>query len=182
MASSCARCLRTSETGYQTRGDKSHKVLTYNLGNEIRLSSKFFDFVGLQNKLKPAWIGPFKGLSMKGSNVVEVELPLQCRPRKPTFPISLTELQRHSPEHFSARREHQPQYPVVEQDDEGQDFWELDCIRRQRTRRSADGPMKGYLLHWKGWDVSYDSWVPKRDFHADDALRGLRSRNKSRSR
>lgn len=57
------------------RWDKSHKALTYNPGDEIRLSSKFFDFVGTQNKLKPAWIGPFKVLSMKGPNAVEVELP-----------------------------------------------------------------------------------------------------------
>lgn len=166
----------------KARWDKSHKPVRYNPGDEVRLSPKFLDLVGTQNKLKPAWIGPFKVKAMKGPNAVEVELPSQYRPRHPVFPVVLTELHKGNPDIFSSRRLHTPQYPAVEQDDCGQDLWEIDFFRQERSRRTADGPVKEYLVHWKGWDVSYDSWVPEEDFDADEALEAFKSKVKRKTR
>lgn len=166
----------------KSRWDKSHKEVAYQPGDEVRLSSKFFDFIGTQNKLKPAWIGPFVVKSMRGPNAVEVDLPEEYRSRHPVFPVSLTELHRSNPDIFSSRREHTPQYPAVEQDDQGQDLWEIDFIRRERTKRTAYGPVKEYLVHWKGWDVSHDSWVPEQDLQADDAMEAFRLLTSRRKR
>lgn len=70
----------------KSRWDKSHKQVTYQPGDEIRLSTKFFDFAGTQAKLKPAWLGPFKVLSMKGPNAVECSTSCRVQNATPCVP------------------------------------------------------------------------------------------------
>lgn len=102
--------------------------------------------------------------------LLNVQLPAEYKTRHPVFPVSLTELHKQNPEEFGSRRNYDIAPPPVEVNPEGDAEWEIDFIRKERTRRTNDGPVKEYLVHWKGWDVSWDSWEPQDNLNAPDAL------------
>lgn len=163
----------------KSRWDRNRSEVSYTPGDQVRLSSKFFDFKGTAGKLKPAWIGPFEVVAMKGPNAVELSLPAEYKARHPVFPVMLTELHKTTKD-FQSRREHETFQPAVEADDDGEDLFEIDFIRSERTRRTKDGPLTEYLVHWKGWGVEYDSWEELSDEHAPDLLASWRQQRPSR--
>lgn len=117
---------------------------------------------------------------MRGHNAVEVKLPKEYSSRHPVFPTSLTELHAKSPEQSESRREHNSYNPPVVLDISGDDLWEVDFIRKERTRRTKNGPIKNYPVHWKGWDVAYGSWEREDDMQADEAISHFRRAQRSK--
>ena len=52
---------------------------------------------------------------------------------------------------------------------EGEEEYEVESIRN--SRRFGRGKKLQYLVHWKGYPSSDDSWVDTKDLHASDLVR-----------
>lgn len=89
--------------------------------------------------------------------------------RQPIFSVSLANLHKLAPEEFIGRREHYSEQPAVAHEVDNE-LSEIDFMRREHTTRTKDGPIHEYLIHWKGWDVEYDTWEAASDLQAEDTL------------
>jgi len=157
-----ADCIDSAFSYAKKRWDQSHKEVSYKTGDQIYISTKHFKFAG-PRKLHEPFVGPFTVLRHVGPNAVEVNLTKEFNRRHPVFPISLTKLHKSvSPEKFPNRTNNPPPTPLLI---DGEEEWEVDHIVKHRLSdvKKKRGP-KEYLVRWKGFDESEDTWLPESSF------------------
>jgi hypothetical protein len=128
LASSASAAKKALDHAFEynkARYDKGRKEVDYEPGAQILMSTKFITFEGTPNKLKQAYIGPFKVIRMIGSNAVHIDLPPAYGKRHPVFPVSLLKpYAKSNDEMFPDRRKHMPEPPAVELGEEGDELVE----------------------------------------------------------
>jgi hypothetical protein len=101
-------------------------------------------------KLLPRWIGPFKIVQKVGNLAYKLEMSPGWRIH-PVFHVSLLEL-------YKSNGRVQPPPPPIEL--EGHLEYEVESILDHRfTSKKRD--RVSYLLKWKGYDQSHNSWEPE---------------------
>jgi hypothetical protein len=113
-------------------------------------------------KLLPKRYGPFKVLEHIGAVAYRLKLP----PTMKVHDVFHIDLLSPYKETSSYGQNYIRPLPVMEENDEE---YEIENIRD--ARRHGRGCKLQYLVHWKGYPASDDSWVNHEDLHTSELLK-----------
>ena len=158
----------------KARWDKHHRNVDFSKFKQARLSTKYFKFSDVADKLKDRWIGPFDIVKCKGPNAVQLHLTEPYTRRHPVFPVSLLKPVHNAKYQYPERRRVQQAQPVLVHED-GDEEWEIaNIIGQKRIRDPGGGTHIEYEVRWKDWDPTDTSWLTEDKLNAPDLLREWR--------
>jgi hypothetical protein len=165
--------LQTAQE-YQSRYyNKKHKNEVFRIGDLVLLSTRNLNLKYQPNKkLSGKFIGPFRIQSAIGTQAYRLLLPPSYRIHN-VFHVSLLERWK------SRDGDQEDNTKLPEVTPEGEEVWEVEEILGKRIQK---GQVQ-YLLRWKGYDDSWDTWTPASDFeNMDDLIQEYEAKGASRSR
>ncbi|CAI7740239.1 unnamed protein product [Closterium sp. NIES-53] len=144
--------MQTSQKQYADRQRRDHLVA---VGDQVLLDTRNLNLSHLPSKLRPRFCGPF---------LVEAQVtPVTFRLRLPdtwklhnAFHVQLPKPYKDPNQQFQGRQLPPPP-PVLIQDEPEYE------IERVLTHRCRGGKTLEFLLRWKGYDPTEDSWVVEAD-------------------
>jgi len=144
-----------------TKGDGSIPQ-QYSIGDQVWLEGKHLKFPHQKTKLNPKRYGPFKIIKMISPVAYQIELPPSWKIH-PVFHTSLL-----SP--YSETTSHGPNFsqPPSELID-GEAEYEVELIRSHR--RHGRSRTLQYLIKWKGYPESDNTWEDANQIHAPDCIK-----------
>ena len=147
------------------QANKKRRPCPIRLGDLVLLSTKNLLPEGLTGakKFMPKFCGPFKVIREITPVTFALDLPEPIRERKVhnAFHAKLLRIY-HADDSFGREP---PKPPPLELTDGTQEY-EVEKILKKRSRR---GRIQ-YLVHWKGYPDSENSWILEKDLHAPDLL------------
>ena len=155
--------------------NKKRRSNNIKVGDLVLVSTKHFIPEGFSGakKLFPKFSGPFKVSKALSPVTFTVELPEPIRARKIHNAFHTKMLRPFSVSESFGRSQEGPPSAFHDADDPE---YEVETILKSRKRR---GRIQ-YLVHWKGYPDSDNSWVSEKDLHADDLLQQFNSRSSTR--
>ena len=141
------------------------------LGDKVLLDTKNLRLPYVSRKLIPKRVGPFTIVKVLGPVTFKLKLTEKWKIH-PVFHAALL-----TPYHTT--KEHGPDYvrppPIPTPESTEGAEWEVEAILSHRTR----GTRKQYLVAWKGWPASENSWEPEKHLkNAQSILRNYKKRHK----
>ncbi|CAI7774702.1 unnamed protein product [Closterium sp. NIES-53] len=144
--------MQTSQKQYADRQRRDHSVA---VGDQVLLDTRNLNLSHLPSKLRPRFCGPF---------LVEAQVtPVTFRLRLPdtwklhnAFHVQLQKPYKDPNQQFQGRQLPPPP-PVLVQDEPEYE------VERVLTHRRRGGKTLEFLLRWKGYDPTEDSWVVEAD-------------------
>jgi len=134
----------------------------YAVGDEVLLSTENIVLRLPSKKLSPKFVGPFRILELRGKNAVVCNIKIEPTGRfKALHDIVNMEYLRPYNEHsenVGPPPHHLSVKPVAVEP-----LGEWYQIAEILDHRGRAGPAQQCLVRWEGFDVSHDSWVPRRD-------------------
>jgi hypothetical protein len=153
----------------QARMTKETKYKPFEEGDKVWLEGTHLRLPYETMKLAPRRYGPFR-VAAKISNVAyKLELPDTWKIHDVFHASLLTpykETEKHGPNFL------EPPPELVD----GEPEWEVEQILGDRTYRRK----KQFLIRWKGYAPTYDSWVDESDINAPDLLMNYKKRTVSK--
>lgn len=141
--------------------NKSHKPMSFKVGDSVLLSLKNLKIRAPSRKLAVRQQGPYRIVDAVGTQAYRLALPKEMSRLHNVFHVSLLE-----PWHPRSGRDELP--TPVQLDEDGEPEWEVEKILDSRVR---DG-VKEYLVKWEGWSPSYNQWEPEEHLRgAPEALK-----------
>ena len=112
-------------------------------------------------KLDSKQYGPFEVIKPIGETSYQIKIPETWTIHNVFHSSLLTK--HHKPEFDSQKRPAPPPPDIINEEEE----YKVEAILKHRKR----GRRYWYLVHWKGYDASDNSWIPKRDLiHLEELL------------
>jgi hypothetical protein len=131
------------------------------IGDRVWLDASDIQTTRPSVKLSDKRLGPFKVIAIVGRAAYKLELPPRLSRLHPVFPVVKLELA--EPEPFPGRAGYDEPPPELE---DGHEEWEVEEILDAKMRwRSL-----WYMVRWKGYDASHNSWVRHSDVFAKKAV------------
>lgn len=141
--------IEIAQRRYKEQADKQRtEDPTFEVGDEVWLSSQNMNSHRPSKKLDWKYYGPYKILEKVGKRAYKLELPQTIKVH-PVFHVSL--LEKKTTDNWNRKPEPLP--PVIV---DGEEEWEVEKILNSKKER---GRLK-YLVRWKGFDQSEDTWEP----------------------
>jgi len=143
--------------------DKPYKPFV--LGNKVWLEGTNLKLpANLTQKLSPRWYGPFEVAAIISRSAYQLKLPpAWCI--HDVFHASLL-----MP--YKETEQHGPNFLELPPDIiEGEPEWEVEQILQSRLY--GHRKKRQYLVCWKGYSPSHDSWVDKSDMNTPDLVQGF---------
>jgi hypothetical protein len=131
---------------------------TWNVGDEVWLSSWNILTTRPCTKWDDRWLGPFPISRVILPSAYELTLPVSFRGVHPVFHVSI--LRKHKPDPIEGRHPTPPDPITIENERD----WEVEDILDCRIR----GKRWEYLVSWKGFGPQANTWEP------DENLRNCR--------
>src|SRR6267142_397841 len=144
-----------------TKGDGSIPE-QYSIGDQVWLKGKHLSFSHQKTKLNPKRYGPFKIIKMISSVAYQLQLPPSWKIH-PVFHASLL-----SP--YSETPSHGPNFSRPPPDlIDGETEYEVELIKSHR--RHGRSRKLQYLIKWKGYPESDNTWEDADQTHAPDLIK-----------
>ena len=162
------------------RWDEHHHPLDFTKYHRAYVSTKFFNFENVLEKVKPKWIGPFDIVKVHGPNAVQLRMEEPYDRRHPVFPISLLKEAADPKYKFPDRQKPKPLQRPVAINPDGSEEWEVDQILSSRRIRRAGKSVTEYEVRWKRWDPLDTSWMPESEITSKSLIREYRTKNRNK--
>jgi len=149
----------------QNRKD-DRKATEMTVGDLVWLEGRNLSITG-NKKLSPKRYGPFPITKKIGTVAYQLRLPTSMKIHD-IFHVDLL-LPYKETEAYGTPFTRPP--PIIDNEEE----YEIEAILD--SRRKGRGRQLQYLVHWKGYPHSNDSWIAHKDLHADELLEDFRLSN-----
>jgi Integrase zinc binding domain/Chromo (CHRromatin Organisation MOdifier) domain len=149
--------------------DPKHKPIEFQPGDLVWLNATNITTTRPSKKLDWKSLGPFKILKRIGLQAYQLELPITMRHIHDVFHVSLLEPYKSTlipPHGFPP-----PLPPLYTKDDK--EYFEIEAILDSK----ADGRTTKYLIKWKGYPDSDNSWEPLANISARALVKEFHRRN-----
>ena len=153
-----------------SRNYDRHKrpAIIYKPGDMVWLSASNIPSDRPSKKLDHRYLGPYQIIEKVGKSAYKLQTPGRST-RHATFNESL--LKPHIPGEFPEQIKEPPPPPELRS---GSEEWEVESIKDSRFYRNQ----LQYLVHWRGYDVSEDSWEPAVNLeHAQEVVQEYHQAN-----
>ena len=155
--------LKKTQEAMKTQADKHRSdVREYKIGDLVWLSTANLNLGRQSRKLSEKWLGPYKIISLKGSNAVELKLPSSMR----IHPVVNVSRIKPYKERLPGQRIDKPGAVTVTEDGDPEylvDYIVDSCLKRGRLE---------YLIHWEGYPEEERTWEPEGNLeHAPEKVR-----------
>ncbi|CAI7867308.1 unnamed protein product [Closterium sp. NIES-53] len=149
------RRLTTMQNSQKQYGDRQRRDHSVAVGDQVLLDTRNLNLSHLPSKIRPRFCGPF---------LIEAQVtPVTFRLRLPdtwqlhnAFHVQLLKPYKDPNQQFQGRQLPPPP-PVLIQDEPEYE------VERVLTHRRRGGKTLEFLLRWKGYDPTEDSWVAEAD-------------------
>ena len=149
--------LLAAQSRQKAYADTKRQDVTFIVGDQVLLSTENLRLQG-SRKLLPRFVGPFTVTKVVGKHAYQLELPPHMRIHS-VMHVSLLK-----PYKAGDRSQPPPKAMMVDEDEE----FEVDSILLHRNAGKKD---LEFLVRWRGYDASFDTWEPQRNLaHAGDML------------
>jgi hypothetical protein len=157
--------------------DKRRRPCTLAVGDKVLLSTANLNMrsPGQVRKLQPKWVGPFPILRSFGTSF-ELELPAQYSRIHPVFHASLLRPYIDGSRRFPGREILSRPLPIL--NDDGEEEFEIDRILEQKVTGTGRRRKTLYLVKWKGYPDSDNTWEPYSNLKDTAALAHYRSESR----
>jgi Chromo (CHRromatin Organisation MOdifier) domain len=152
--------------------DSKHKPVEFQTGDLVWLNASHITTSRPSKKLDWKQLGPFKVIKRIGLQAYKLELPITMRHIHDVFHVSLLEPYKSTsvPPHGLPP----PLPPLYIKDDH--DYFEIEAILDSQR----DGRTTKYLIKWKGYPDSDNSWEPLTNIPARALVKEFHRRNPSK--
>ncbi|CAI7818347.1 unnamed protein product, partial [Closterium sp. NIES-54] len=144
--------MQTSQKKYADRQRRDHSVA---IGDQVLLDTRNLNLSHLPSKLRPRFCGPFLVEAQVTPVTFHLRLPDTWKLHN-AFHVQLLKPYKDPNQQFQGRQLPPPP-PVLIQDEPGYE------VERVLTHRRRGGKTLEFLLRWKGYDPTEDSWVAEAD-------------------
>ncbi len=142
------------------QANKTRRDVQFEVGDRVWLHSSFrrphMTVMNAKPKLNPSWLGPFSVKRVINPVVYELELPPAYQKIHPVFHASFLRECQDGGDQFPGRPDRVP-VPPPDLIEEEEHFW-VDCFLNHRYVSHKKVRYLQWLVRWKGFGETYDSW------------------------
>ncbi|MBW0470741.1 hypothetical protein O181_010456 [Austropuccinia psidii MF-1] len=84
-----SKCIAGAKEYIKQRWDKTHLEPDFKEGDQVLVSTLYFNNIKGTKKMRDSFVGPFTNFKLIGKNAVEVKLTGKFSRKHPIFPVSL---------------------------------------------------------------------------------------------
>ena len=151
-------CIEEAVEYNISRWDKTHKEPTFQVGDQVLISTVNFNNLQGPKKLQDSFVGPFIVTKLVGKNAVEVILTGEFERKHPVFPVSLLKPYKKSEESLSKNKTRvRPMVVVPVLQPEEKKF--LKILKQKRVKHDNKDVIL-YLVRYKNKSADHDEWLP----------------------
>ena len=156
--------LLTAQERQTRNADRQRRPLTFNVGDNVLLSTDGLQLKRGNNKLCSRYIGPFPVTAVVNRNAYTLQLPNQLAALHPTFNIEkLKAYRKTSGDKFPGRSQRYDRPPPdIVADSNGDAEWVVHRILAKKRNRTG----VQYLVAWEGYPPEESTWEPKKNLAA----------------
>jgi hypothetical protein len=165
--------LLTAQQSQAHHANKKRRHVTFNAGDQVWLSTTNLNLGDRARKLTPKYTGPFVIEEVKSPVTYKLTLPPSLSRIHNVFHSSqLKPYYMDDGQYVGRPRISRPPPDIIG----GEEEWEVERILDHRTRRVNRRIVVEYLVKWRGYPDSDNSWEPASNVHADDLVRDYQQR------
>jgi hypothetical protein len=157
--------LAAAQQRQAKHANQHRRHVTFNVGDRVMLSTEHLQLKidGQTPKLMAKQIGPFPITAVVSPVAYRLQLPPSLSAKHSTFHASLLSRYVDGAASFPLRASAAAaSRPLPELSVDGEEEWEVERLLSKRTRRRGRGAaVVEYLVHWKGYPDSDNTWEPE---------------------